>query len=247
MGNISLQFCAPTARLERKIRSHLQGSVPGIQFSDGTHGVSVYGGDTVGGGILTTGLDDWYPLRTEFDEPPLNALIGTLHDHAMQDSNFLIQILFQPVAGQPVKRWWWRHRAYKRVNYLRKEKTDLWNSRSATPREKSRADAVEAKAGMPRFWVSIRFVVAGSGEYTPSRVKEIAGAFNRFEDNETGQYLDMKTVRSVFPGRVKRFSSEVARREFGWWTLRFQASTPELSGLIAIPDRRQDNYQTSPM
>lgn len=245
MDSISVQFGAPTQRLERKIRSHLQGAIPGVRFGQGQAGIPVYGGETVGGGLLTSGLADWYPLQTEFDEPPLNALVGTLHQHAMQDSSFLIQILFQPVAGHPVRRWWWRRRAYKRINYLRKEKSDLWNNRAATPREKTQADAIETKAGSPRFWVTIRFVIVGAEEYVPSRVKELAGAFNRFESTETGQYLDMKTVRSVFPHRIKQYSSEVARREFDRWTLRFQVSMQELAGLLAIPDRVQDNYQTA--
>jgi len=243
-GALSLQVSVPTKRLERKVRSNLDGALPSVQFDRGVSGLPVAGGDTLGGGILTTGLPDWYPLRTEFDEPPLNAVIGTLHKHAMQDSNIVVQILFQPVAGQPLRRWWWRRRAYKRINYLRKEKSDLWRSRSATPREKHQADAIERKAGTSRFWVTIRFVVVGADEYVPSRVKELAGAFNRFESEETGQYLDMNTVRSVFPDRVRQFGMEVARRDFGRWTLRFQVSGEELAALLAIPDRSQDNITT---
>lgn len=240
---LQLQVSVPTKRLERKVRAHLTSDIPELAFADGTGGLPVTSEDTVGGGILSIGRLDRYPLRTEFDQPPTNSVIAALHRHSMRDTRFVIQILVQPVAGQPIRQWWWRYRTYKRIGHLRREKESLWGSRSPTPREKSQADAIEAKAGQPRFHTSIRFAIIGAGEYTQSRVKEVAGAFNTLESRQTGQYLNTNTVRSYRRIRLIDFIDHIRRREYGRWSHCFQASEEELAGLLAVPDRRQKNLQ----
>jgi len=234
-------FATPTQRLDRKLRTQLTNHVPKTKFEAGTHGLPVQSEDSVGGALLTPGRRDWYPLQTEFDNPPVNSLTAALHRHAMQDTKFVIQILFQPVAGNPVKRWWWRRRAYQRLGYLRKEKEKLWHSRPATNREKQQANAIERKAGTTRFYTSIRILVIGASEYTKSRVKELAGGFNVFENPDTGQYLNTVTITSVRSNRITRFCRAIADRDFQAWSRRFQLSAEELGGLITLPSRRQEN------
>ncbi|MCU4753442.1 hypothetical protein OB919_15870 [Halobacteria archaeon AArc-curdl1] len=159
----------------------------------------------------------------------------------MQDTKIVVQVLFQPSVGRPLRSWWWTRRAYKRIGYLRKEKEKLWGSRSPTPREKRQANAIEAKAGNNRFHTVIRFVVIGAGEYTRSRVKELSGAFNVYENPETGQYFDTVTVQSLWEGRIVDFCRSVADREFDSWALKFQTGVPELAALVSIPNRQQEN------
>lgn len=240
--NVVLQYLLPTARLERKLRTQLKSEMPDVQFSTGTTELPLEPGTTLGGGYLTTGRRDWYPLRTEFDTPPLNAVVSLLHRHAVRDSRFVVQILFKPVSGRPLRNWYWTRRAYQQIGYLRKEKEKLWNSRSPTPREKSQADAIERKAGSPRFHVSIRLLVVGAGEYTPSRVKELSGGFNVYENLDTGQYLDTVTVRGFRSKPFIEFGEAVAKRTFAG-SLRFQASLSELAGLVSLPEPRQDNVR----
>ncbi|MFC7213053.1 hypothetical protein ACFQO4_03020 [Saliphagus sp. GCM10025334] len=240
---LRLQFVVPTKRLERKVRTQLSNTVPGIGFETGTTTLPILPEDSIGGGLLTLGRDHGYPLRTEFDSPPTNSVVAGLHRHAMRDTKFVIQILFQPVAGRPVRDWWWKRRTYKTVSFLRKEKEQLWGSRSSTPREKRQADLVERKAGTRRFWTCIRFAVIGAKEYTPSRVKELAGAFNVYENSDSGQYLNMETVSGVREKPFHEFYQGLRDREFGGYHRRFQASTEELAGLVAVPDRDQKNLK----
>lgn len=235
------QFAVPSKRLERKLRTHLSTEIPGVEFASGTTGLPVTSDDSIGGGLLTAGRMDWYPLRTEFETPPANMIAGALHRHAIRNTSVVIQILFQPVLGRPVRRRWWRRRAYQRIGYLRKDKEKLWGNRPPTPREKRQADAIEDKAGTNRFYASIRFVVIGAGEYTRSRVKELAGAFNVFENPTTGQYLDAVTVTPIRGSRIVDFCRTVADRRFGAWSRRFQVSVPELAALVSLPDHDQEN------
>jgi hypothetical protein len=243
--NIKVQISTPTIRLQRKIRTHLSNQIPGIRFDKGVKGLPVTEGETIGGGILTTGRQDWYPLKHEFKEPPANSIISSLHRHAMQDTKFIVQILFQPVTGKPLRRWYWRRRAYQRIGYLRKEKEKLWGSRSPTPREKRQADSIEDKAGTNRYHTTIRFLVIGADEYTQSRVKELSGAFNTFENPETGQYLDTTTVKPFRENRILDYAETVAQRRFGSWSHRFQTSVPELASLISLPTTQQENLPTA--
>jgi len=240
-----LQFLVPTKRMERKVRTQLSNQVPGVGFEEGETRLPVKIGDSIGGGYLTTGRKDYFPLRTDFDSPPINSLVAALHRHAMIDTKVVVQITFQPVAGEPLKESWRKRRGYQTVGFLRKEKEKLWGSRSPTPRERDQADAVERKMGQRRYWVSIRFALISAGEYTPSRIKELAGAFNVFENSDTGQYLDMVTLRSIRRKRFHEHFKAVKSRRFKGYSLRFQASTEELAALVSIPDRGQENLRKS--
>lgn len=243
-NTVTLQYLLPTKRLERKLRTQLKNEIPGVSFSDGTTKIPLGEGETLGGGLLTTGRKDWYPLRTEFDNPPQNSVVSLLHRHAMRDSKIVIQVLFQPVIGKPVRNWWWIHRAYNRIGYLRKEKEKLWHNRPPTPREKKQADKIEQKTGSPRFHVSIRFLVVGADEFTPSRVKELAGGFNIYENLDTGQYLDAVTIQGIRSTSFTHHATAIAERRFNR-TPRFQASLQELAGLVSLPEPRQENITTA--
>jgi hypothetical protein len=245
---VTYQFTVPSKRLERKLRTNLIETVPGIGFDSGTDGIPISKNDTVGGGLLTVGRADCYPLRTEFDTPPINALTSALHRHAMQDTRIIIQVLFQPEIRRTIRNWRWIRRAYKRLGYLRKNKSDTfpWHDRPATPRERHQADAIEDKAGDSRFQVSIRFLVIGAEEHTSSRVKELGGAFNIFKNTTTGQYLETDTVQTPWESRFIDFADAVRRRKFSEFSLSFQASVSELAGLVSIPDRtEQKNIETA--
>jgi hypothetical protein len=239
--NLEFQFALPTKRLERKLRTHLKNAVPSIEFEPGNNGLPVTEEESIGGGLLTTGRKDWYPLRTDFDHPPANSLASALHRHAMQDTKIIVQVLFRPVIGQPLRSWWRTRRTYQRIGHLRREKEKLWGSRPPTPREKQQADALEQKAGTTRFHTSIRLLIIGAGEYTPSRVKELAGGFNIYENPDTGQYLNAKTIHTPFTSRFIDFADAVRSRRFAGWHHRFHSSVPELAGLVSIPDRTQQN------
>jgi len=243
---LRFQYSVPTKRLERKLRTQLQTEIPDLKFSTGDDGLPVSEGDTVGGGVLTPGRKDCYPLRTEFDEPPINALTGILHRHTMQDTQIIVQVLFQPVVGHPVKHRWWTRNTYQRIGYLRKNKpgTLPWHDRPATPREKRQADAIEQKAGTTKFHTAIRFIVIGAGEYTRSRVKELAGGFNIFENPETGQYLDTVTVKNLREHEIIEFAETNVERDFTG-TPTFRTSIPELAALVSIPNRQQENIQST--
>lgn len=240
-GKLSFQFSVPTKRLERKIRTQLSNQVPEVKFGSGVEGLPVAEESTVGGGFLTAGRRDWYPFRQDFDEPPVNSLVSTFHRHAMQDTRFVVQVLFKPVVGERVQRWLWKKQAYKQIQYLKKEKEQLWGSRSPTKREKRQADAIEEKAGNSRFHTCIRFAVIDAEEYTKSRVKELAGAYNTYENPETGQYLDTVTVETLREKRILDFLQAVADRKYAGWGRQFQASINELAALLSLPTVNQKN------
>jgi len=240
---IQFQYATPTKRLERKIRTQLSTQIPEVGFDDGADGLPITENSTAGGGFLTAGRRDWYPLKTSFDNPPVNSLVSSFHRHAMQDTQFVVQILFKPVVGERIHRWLWKKQAYKQIQYLTKEKEQLWGSRSPTKREKRQADAIEAKAGASRFHTTIRFAVINAGEHTKSRVKEIAGAFNTYENPETGQYLDTVTVETLRDTRIRDFLQTIANRNFGGWSHRFQASINELAAFLALPTVNRSNIQ----
>ena len=240
---LKFQFTASTKRLERKIRAQLTNALPEIRFDTGTSGLPVAEGSTVGGGLLTAGQLDHYPLKTDFDQPPTNSIAKALHRHSMRGTQVVIQILFQPAVGKPLRNKYWTRRAYQRIGFLRKEKEKLWGSRPATPREKQQADAIENKAGNNRFHTSIRFAVIGAGEHTKSRVKELSGAFNVYENPETGQYFDTTTVQPLRKNRILDFANSIADRQFDSWNLPFQTTVEELAALIAVPSTAQENIQ----
>ena len=243
--DLKLQFTVPTKRLERKLRTHLSNNIDGIGFAEGISGLPVAEETTVGGGLLTTGRPSYFPLRTDFDSPPANSLASALHWHAMQNTRVVVQLLFTPIVGQPVRNWWWKTWAYQRRNYLKKEKEKLWGNRTPTKREKVQARQVDRKAGTGRFKTAIRFLFIGSGEYTASRVKELAGAFNVYENPDTGQYLNAVTVRSLRRSQILRFAQAVASREYRGWTRSFRTTPDELAALVSIPDRSQKNTRTA--
>lgn len=243
--NLSFQFSLPTKRLERKLRTHLNHEIPEVEFEPGKDGLPVTEGDSVGGALLTPRKRDWYPLQTSHDFPPMNSVASALHRHAMQDTRIVIQLLFQPVAGRPIRSWWRTKRMYQQIGYLRKEKEKLWHNRSPTPREKQQAKAIERKAGTIGFHTSIRVLIIGAEEYMRSRVKEVSGAFNIFDNPDTGQYLNTHTVHTLVPSRIYNFAETVTNRRFGNWHRRFQASIPELAALVSIPNHSQQNIQYS--
>jgi hypothetical protein len=107
-GKIIFQFSTPTKRLERKVRTQLSNQIPQIRFDDGVEGLPISEESTAGGGILTTGRRDWYPLRQDFDKPPVNSLVSTFHRHAMRNTSFVVQLLFKPVIGERIQRWLWK-------------------------------------------------------------------------------------------------------------------------------------------
>lgn len=245
-GQVRLQFAVPTQRLERKLRLQLETAVPGIGFRTGVSRLPVSTGDVVGGGLLTTGRPDMFPLRTEFDTPPTDNIIAALHQDAFPGERVIVQLLFQPVAGRPLRNWWWRHRAFKRVGWLRKEKHAVvpWQNRPATKIERQQADAVEQKARNPQFRVSIRLLFMGvPRDLVKSRVKEIGGAFNVYESEVTNQYLDTYTVSAWNPDGIRDFVTAVAYRRSDEYVLPFRAGIPELAGLLAVPSNEQANLR----
>jgi len=244
-GTIRLRYGVPTRRLERKVRLHLTERLPEATFEETDGGLPVAEDVAVGGGHLEPSRRDDYPFRTDHDRPPLNHIVGTLHRHAMQDTRFVIQLLFKPVADEPLREWWRRNRAYRRVTYLRKNKEGLLSSRQPTPQERQQADAVEQKVGATRYTAAVRVLVVGAGDHTPSRVKEVAGAFNAFDHPTTGQGFRFTVVDSLRARRVQGFAEAVHRRDLSGYALPFQVSAPELAGMVALPDRDQQNITTA--
>lgn len=238
---LRFQFTVPTKRLERKVRTQLSNQIPGIKLGSGQSGIPVTEGDTVGGGILSTGRQDAYPLKTEYDEPPANSITSELHRHAMQDTKVIIQILFQPNIGKPLRQLYWRKRSHQRSRYLRKEKEKIWGYRQPTPREKKQAKQIERKVGTPRFTVTIRILTINAGKHTPSRIKELSGPFNIYESLESGQYLNTTTITPLRETRILNFAKAIATRKQKSWTQSFQASAEELAALVTIPDIEQKN------
>jgi hypothetical protein len=240
-STLRFQYSVPTKRLERKIRTQLTDTIPGIRFQNGVNGIPANEEESIGGGLLTNGRRDHFPLQTDYNDPPLNALVSTLHRHAMQDTRFIIQILFQPVNGQPLRNWWWRKTGYRHRNYLKKEKEKLWGTTQPTRREKQQAHSIDQKTGNSRYHVSIRFLIIGAGDHTPSRVKELASSFNRFENPVTGQYLNAVTIQTLRRNSLLHYTRAVANRRFNGWSRKFRVTTDELSALLAVPSRNQDN------
>lgn len=240
---LMLQYSAPSHRLERKIRNHLHEAVPSIEFSTASGAVPVAENDSIGGGLLSVGRDDWLPLKTDHRNPPMNSVVTALHRHAMRDTKYVIQIMFKPVVGISPREWWWRHRAHRYRNFLRKEKEHLKGSVKATDRERAQARDVDTKSNEARFKTTIRILVIGAGEYTKSRMKEVGSGFNVFENGESGQYLDIKTLTPFWREELAGFADAVRRREFGKWHLSFHTTQHELAGLLSVPNTDQQNLR----
>jgi hypothetical protein len=243
-NQIRFQFVVPTERLNRKLRTHLHNEINGIEFAETSSGLPVATGDTVGCGHLSLGRSDQYPIKTDHDKPGANDIAAALHPDAMKDTRFHLQLLFQPIAGHPIRRWWYTKRTYQHVGFLRKESQTLWGSRPPTPRERKQSKLIENKAGNTRFFTAIRFAIIGAGNYTPSRIKELSGAYNRYESPESGQYFDANTVRSIFPRRIEGFAESIAERRFGR-SHAFRLTTEELAALVTLPSRNQPNINTA--
>lgn len=243
-SRLRIQFTVPTARLERKLRTHLSEQIPEVGFEEGTSTLPVAGGDTVGVGVLTPRRSDVYPLQTDFETPPVNSVVAALHRHAMRDTRIVVQLVFKPVAGNPIEKRLWHRAATRESRTLRSDKVGLlpWTDREATQHERTQARRIDAKAGSPRFYAAIRFLVIGAGEYTASRVKEIAGGFNIFADSETGQSFTTKTVRSFRDAPLLNAVQTVRDRSLD---RAFQLSTQELAALVSLPDRDQENVRTT--
>jgi len=241
---LRLQFAVPTARLDRKMRVQLDDQIPGVEYEAGESRLPVNEGDTLGIGVLSLRRKEIYPLETEFDAPPITSVVAALHRHAMRETRIAIQVLFKPVAGQPVQRRLWHREADRESRNLRTEKVGIvpWNDRDATPREKQQARQIDSKAGSPRFKVSIRILVTGAGDYTSSRIKEVSGGFNIFGNPETGQGFQTRTVRSI---RDKPIINSLEQFRERTLNQPFQISTGELAGLVSIPDREQENIETA--
>jgi hypothetical protein len=247
-GRVRLQFAVPTQRLMRKIRLHLSEAVPGVGFADGVSGLPVSDGCVVSGGLLSLGRSDMFPLETEFDRSPVNNVIAALHQDAFPRESVVIQVLFRPVAGRPVRRWWWKRRAFKRVGWLKKEKHAVASirERPATRIEKQQARLVESKARSPQFDVGVRCLFVGTREdLVRSRVKELGSAFNVYESSVSNQYLDTYTVSAFSEDTIREFAAAVAHRLFDTQLFRFRLGIPELAGLVAVPTINQDNLRTA--
>ena len=242
---LTLQYTVPSKRLERKVRTQLPNTVPEVTLREGTTGLPVVEGSVVGGGLLTTGRPDWNPLRTDLDNPGTDSVVAALHRDVLPQSKFIIQILFQPVAGQPVRKWIRRKRVGQKIRFLRDDKHTALSSRSATPREKNQANEIDDKAGSPQYRTSIRFVFTDAGEWTRSRVKELGGAFNIYSNADTEQYLKHVTADPFRRKELLRFFRAVADREFRGWSRSFRSSAQELAALVALPSRKQENLVNS--
>jgi hypothetical protein len=243
-SKVVLQFVVPTARLERKLRIHLNDEIPGTRFEPGTSRLPLTEGETIGGAVLRLRRKDVYPIETEFEPPPINSVVASLHRHAMRNTGIAIQIVFKPVTGQPLEKRVWHREAARESRNLRSDKVGVlpWTDREATPRERQQARRIDSKAGSPRYRVSIRVLILGAGEYTASRVKEVSGGFNVFASSETGQGFRTETVHGFrnkpIINLVEQFRDRRLNRPF-------QLTTPELAPLVSIPDREQENIETA--
>ena len=244
---LRFQFATDNIRVDRSIRNGLYEEMPDVETREGAGGLPVSPGDTVGGGFLTLGESDWYPLETDLDRPWVDGLVSQLHESSMRDTSVLVQILMQPVAGDRFRRWWWRRQAMSQIRYLRGDKVSLFpgRDRNAIPREKTQSDLIADKVGSPRFHVSIRVVVIGAGEYTRSRFKEVSNPFGSLESDDTGQYFNQQTVKGIREKPFIMFAESVRNREFGGRAFRFQLSNEELAGLVAVPSIEQENISYS--
>ena len=74
-------------------------------------------------------------------------------------------------------------------------------------------------------------------------MKELSGAFNVYENPETGQYFDTTTVQPLRKNRILDFANSIADRQFDSWNLPFQTTVEELAALIAVPSTAQENIQ----
>jgi hypothetical protein len=230
-------------RMQRKLRNELRQSVPGVEFEEGVNGLPIRQNQTVGGAMLTLARDNWYPVEIDHNHPPNNSITSLLHRHALPDAKIVVQLLARPVAGQPIKTWWWNKSAHRTSNYLKKEKEKLWGRRKPTKRERSQADAVERKAATPRFQTSLRVLVVGAEEMTPSYVREVADGYKIFESLDTDQYFITESVDVFRQKRIIDFAQAVADRRFSDWSRSFYVNEEELAALLSLPGQNQQNIK----
>lgn len=240
---LKFQFCTETKRLERKIQKHLSDEIPGIKFQTGNDKLSIKSDVSIGGGLLTLGRSDFFPLETKFQRSPMDSIAASLHPHAIPQSKFIIQVLFRPIAGRSLKRLRWIRRAHKHISYLKKTKPDIhpWHNIEPEKREKRQASSIKEKADKTRYKASIRILILNSGKHVKSHLKEIAGGFNIYESDLTGQYLDLVTIKTLFQNKILNFAEAVRKRSFQNYTVPFYLTPKELAGLVALPNNRHEN------
>ena len=239
---LRFQYRTPSNRVDRQLRSHMLEAVPGVSFAEtGTSGLPISTNTSVGGALVTTQKEDYYPLRTGFDSPPLNAVVGLLHPEAMQRTTVIVQILCQPLAGRNPMQQLHRRLSQKQIDYLRSDTERVWGTSTPTRRDRQQAEQIASKTGQPLWRCSIRVLVIGADEYTQARVREVTTGFNRFENAAAGQQLVAKPVRHLRRSHIYRFATAVADRRFGQYGRPFTAATDEVGALLAVPDRDQRN------
>lgn len=232
--SLRLQLAVPSKRVERIYRTQLPLNVDRVRFRDGTDGLPVEAGQSIGGAVWTTTRSWPYPLRTSFQAPPLNSVVAALHRHAMQRTRFMLQILAQPVAGR-LRQWWGRKTAAWTRDELRTEQEGMVRSRQPTRYEREQAADVDRKSRVPHWRVSIRLVVIGGNDLTLSRAAEVGSAFSMYDNPETGQRLRMQPLKVIRRGEIKRFAKAVALRRFGHSSAAFRVTDAELGALLSVP------------
>lgn len=244
---LRLQVSVPTNRLERTVRTQLQSRLPAIGFAPGSDGLPVAEGTAVAGATLSPAKAAYYPLRTEFPVPPMTHIAAALHRHAMQETEVVLQVLAQPIAGQPVRNWLHRLQGGKQMDYLTKEKEQLWGTRSPTQLEREQARQIEQKITQPQWRTSIRVLVMRPTEaYLASRIQEVANTVRIFERAASGQRLSTRHIEPLRTSELTRFVESVADRRFGTSSDAFRTSTAELAAVLSIPSRGQENLQHAP-
>jgi hypothetical protein len=88
-------------------------------------------------------------------------------------------------------------------------------------------------------------MVIPKGDAINQILQKLASSFNRFENPETGQYLDAVTIQILRRKTLLNYAGAVTNRRFAGWTRKFRTSTEELAGLVSLPDRNQENISYS--
>ncbi|QIB75395.1 hypothetical protein G3I44_14490 [Halogeometricum borinquense] len=244
---LRFQYAVPTKTVERELRSQLHTVIPNASFHEGTSGLPVIPERAVAGGLVSTGRQSWYPLYTDHTQPVMNGVAASLHDDAMQDTSFVIQIVARPVATDAVRSWYRSRRTGMHITYLNKEKEQLWGRRSPTPLERRKAQAVETKMRAPLWQASIRCITVSypTNEALPARFYESVAGFSRMENDQTGQFLRPKPVQTWREASLYGFAQAVADRQFNGWSRWWYATSPELGALLTPPNIRQDNISAA--
>lgn len=233
-----VQYPTPDEDFAERLKLLLSQDLSGIRPADtGRSGLPVKPGDSVAATGFNTSRDDWLPLATDVDRPPLAAVARQLHRHRFRHCRCLVQILWKPLAGRQLLEARWQRKAEQYIESL----VDADFGTGTTRRRHARE--AEQKLQEPLYQVTVRIITCTQHGSPVGPARELTSAFNMVMNGQTSQALEPRPVEFLYRRNIARFCRATADRRIGLGSHWFRATADEVGTLVAPPTNRQENLR----